>query len=180
MKGRIIAAVALTVSAVPAVCWSADGARIIASINANGWIVFGSNQTHEKVADATVPGKAAIRISVPNDGGPTGGATGQSVVKADIKQGDTVRVTAWFKGVSTVSGGPARAIVKLKDADKPYKPYGEKAFELTRDWKPYSIDYVAERDFPARSLNIVVQVALGRQTVDVGPASAEILTPARQ
>jgi len=151
-----------------------DG-RTIASINAPAWIFFGDNQATAKVKDDTVPGNAAIRVTVPKAGGQPSGASGQSKVSAEIKQGQKVRVTVWLRGVETLGGALPRGIVKLKDAAVPYANHAEQTFDLSSNWKPYSIEYTAVRDFPAASLNMVVQLALGQQTVDVGPATTVIL-----
>ena len=176
---QFAAITALTLASAPAIALVADEARSLASINGSAWVFYGNNHTHQKVSDSTIPGKAALRIVIPNDGGAASGATGQSPIKSAIKEGETVKVTVWLKGVTTASGTPAKAIIKLKDAAKPYGNYAEQTFDLANDWKPYSIDYLPQHDFPAGSLNMVVQLALGRQTVDVGPAKAEIVSPTK-
>lgn len=170
-----VAIAAIAAIATPVVAQTAVGERMIASVKATGWVFFGDNQTRQRVADAAAQGGSAIRITIPNDGGAVNAATGQSPIKAKITTGDKVRITAWLKGVSTASGGPAKAIVKLKDAGKPYKTYAEQTFDLTNEWKPYSIEYVATQDFPAGSTNMIVQFALGRQVVDVGHATSAIV-----
>ncbi|WP_162236452.1 carbohydrate binding domain-containing protein [Sphingomonas sp. Leaf25] len=159
----------------PTIAQTATGDRVIASVKATDWAITGDNQAHERVADAKAEGGTAIRITVPNDGGSTAGAAVQTKVNTTITTGDRVRVTAWLKGVSTVAGGPAKAIVKLKDSGKSYGIYAQKTFELTSEWKPYSAEFVATRDFAAGSTAMVVQFAVGRQVVDVGQATTTIV-----
>ncbi len=175
MNKLSIAIATIAAIATPVAAQTAAGERVIATVKATGWVFFGDNQTRQRVADAATQGGSAIRVTVPNDGGAVNAATGQSPIRTKIATGDQVRVTAWLKGVSTAAGGPAKAIVKLKDAGQPYGTYAEKTFELTSEWKPYSIDYVATRDFPAGSTNMIVQFALGKQVVDVGHATATII-----
>jgi len=149
--------------------------NVVAKVPVSAWIVWGKNQSNARVPDMSVEGKKAVRITIPNAGGQPGDATVQSPIKAAIRQGDRLRMSVWLKTSASAPGAPGRAILKLKQAKPPYGNLAEQTVDVGPDWKQYVLDHVAAQDIPAGSTNVTVQLGLGQQTVDVGPASVAVV-----
>lgn len=155
---------ALTISTMPAIALADN------QINKTyhyDWIVYGKNQVKATVSDKKVKGGKTLRITMPAVTESVGDATLQSIITGNAKAGDVVQGTVWLRCEKAPDGGPCKALLKLKQVQKPYKNYFEQVVEVGSDWKEYSFDYVAAEDFPGGSINLTVQVSYGQQVIDV-------------
>ena len=121
--------------------------------------------------DARVQGGKALRIQVKGKRANPWDAAIESPVKKSIKAGDQIVLAFSARLEKSDSGAPTAAFpfAGVQLATAPYTSIVQNGFELRTDWKMVEIRGKADRDYPAGSLKVSIQLATAKQTVDFGP-----------
>jgi len=142
--------------------------KIINSPNVDSWNVYGA-QTHTKIKDATVQGGSAIEVNVNATAQNIYDVAGAVDIIAPIHKGDHIIMVVWMKAKNDDGkGGQANLRVQVNAA--PYTGLMEKAVTVTNNWQQYYVDAVAADDYAKGTVVANVQLAYGKQTIDLGPA----------
>lgn len=165
---RLITAIAAIAALSASVAYAAPdiAGRMINHPAADQWNIFGTGETHELVKDATVNGGAAMQVTSAAQGAnPWDIQAGVSNAKA-VKTGDVILLAFWGRAV-TPDSAAIPAVVQQSAA--PYARIGEQTLSLTPDWRLHYVTATADRDYPAGTLGVSVQLATAAQTVALGP-----------
>ena len=139
--------------------------------NADGWWIFGKDQTHALLKDKTVSGGLALSIRI--DGGAQNTWDDQAGASAeqDLKKGNTVFLAFWARAETPPAKANAiNVIATVQRSDAPYTIMASTTPSIGgSDWQLYCASGTAPSDFKAGNYSAVVQVATGRQTLDLGP-----------
>lgn len=133
--------------------------------------VYGLPAQPSVVKDKAVQGGRALRVSIPaaSDQPWTIGLT--SAINQPIKKGDKLVVAAWVRA-STLPDGAASAkiaAIQINLAKAPYTAVFAGQAEATGEWKMVHASGVADRDYAAGDLTASMQLATGKQVIDIGP-----------
>jgi len=157
----VIAAMSATAHAAPDIA-----GRMINHPAADQWNIFGAGEKHELVKDATVNGGAAMQvISAGQGANPWDIQAGVANSKA-VKKGDVILLAFWGRAVTP---GSATIPAVVQQSAAPYARIGEQTLSLTPDWRLHYVTATADRDYPAGTLGVSVQLAAAAQTVALGP-----------
>ncbi len=141
--------------------------RLVSNPNIGSYQIYGSGQTNKKVKDASVQGGQAVEIKATGNGNPWDGAA-QVEVNQKITKGDKLVCAIWLKGKS--DSGTVRVPGRLQINEAPYRAVADTSFDLTSEWKMYTLEAIADADYEKGKLMFVVQLNTGKQVVHLGPA----------
>lgn len=130
--------------------------------------VYGSAQSNKVVADKTVLGEEAKRITTKGTGN-NWDAAAQSVTTGKIKAGDEIVCLVFLKAVETVNDAPAKVALQLQQNAEPYTAEKREEMTIGKEWNQYQITLTASKDYGRGEAAFVVQLNFAAQTVDVGP-----------
>jgi hypothetical protein len=168
-KAWLAALGAAMLAATPAAAQNDISKQIINVPSPAAFTIYGLPDKPKVRKDASVQGGQALRVAVPGKGA-TPYAVGLSapVTKA-VRKGDKLVLAFWarFDKAEGTSVNIANAAVQLAAA--PYTAFFGKPVDIGPDWKLYSIEGVADRDYAAGELAVSMQLATGKQVIDLGP-----------
>jgi len=138
--------------------------------NVESLTVFG-NATKEVVDNPALPGGKALRISVAGKGANAWDAGVSSRITGAIKAGEEYRFVFYAKLVSGENGATTATLPfnNISIASPPYTPIIGKPATITTGWKRLSQPWIADKDYAAGTLQAGLQLATGKQVIDVGP-----------
>jgi hypothetical protein len=168
-KAWLAALGAAMLAATPAAAQNDISKQIINVPSPAAFTIYGLPDKPKVRKDASVQGGQALRVAVPGKGA-TPYAVGLSapVTKA-VRKGDKLVLAFWarFDKAEGTSVNIANAAVQLAAA--PYTAFFGKPVDIGPDWKLYSIEGIADRDYAAGELAVSMHLATGKQVVDLGP-----------
>jgi hypothetical protein len=168
-KAWLAALGAALLAAAPAAAQDDISKQIINVPSPAAFTIYGLPEKPKVRKDPAVQGGQALRVAVPAKGA-TPYAVGLSapVTKA-VKKGDKLVLAFWarFDKAEGASVSIANAAVQLATA--PYTAAFGKPVDIGPDWKLYSVEGVADRDYAAGELAVAMHLATGKQVIDLGP-----------
>lgn len=153
----------------------ASGAGDLASrmVNdpARGWAVFGAIAKGELIADKTVQGGTAERVTVSAEGANPWDAGGMAGNVKPVARGDVLLLAFWARAVVPPAGqNTITLLARLQESAAPYTSLGaQETLVLSSQWKMYYVKAVASRDYSKATMGGSLNFATGIQTLDLGP-----------
>jgi hypothetical protein len=147
-----------------------DVAKQIVNVPSPGaFTVYGLADKPKLRKDAGVQGGQALRIVIPAKGATPYAIGLQVPVAKPVKKGDRLVLAFWarFDQAEGSSVEIANAAVQLAAA--PYSAFMGKPVTIGPAWKLYSVEGTADRDYAAGEIGIAMQLATGKQVIDIGP-----------
>ncbi|OAN58110.1 hypothetical protein [Sphingomonas sp. TDK1] len=145
--------------------------QIINAPAPESFAVYGLPAQPAVVKDKNVQGGRALRVAIPaaSDQPWTIGLT--STVTQPVKKGDKLVVAAWIRAATLPDGATSAKIAALQInlSKAPYTPVFKGEAEATAAWKMVHASGIADRDYAAGELTASMQLATGKQVLDVGP-----------
>ena len=144
----------------------------------DSWNIYGKGETHKFIRDKTVAGEAAFRVTVPGVGdNPYDIGIHSDSTKA-VKKDDVLFVTFYARAQKTPPDAEFisfKAMIQM--ANPTYTPLIAEEVHVTSDWKPFYLSARAPADYFAGQINVSLQVATGKQILDLGPVMLFDLGP---
>lgn len=132
------------------------------------WSLYGSGETHGFVADPSVSGGTALHIDLtPRAEAKPWDIGVQAVFPVAIHKGDTVRATFWAKAAADAR--KVAFLVRIGGTQPPYVEITASQQEIAAQWGMYTFVTQAKADFAPGQSALTLQVATGKQTLDLGP-----------
>jgi len=168
-RAWLVALGAALLAAVPAAAQSDISKQIINVPSPAAFSIYGLPEKPKVRKDAGVQGGQALRVVVPGKGA-TPYAIGLSapVTKA-VKKGDKLVLAFWARFDQAEGAHVTIANAAVQLAAAPYSAAFGKPVDIGPDWKMYSVEGVADRDYAAGELAIAMHLATGKQVIDLGP-----------
>lgn len=141
--------------------------KAINNPNVASYQIFGSVQTNAPLKDETVQGGNARRVIITKAGANPWDAAAQMPITGKITKGDEIVTAVWLKAGAGTAG---TVTLRLQQSEAPYTGLVQKTVTLTPAWALYTVNAVAEDNYPKGTANFAVQLAHTAQTVDIGPA----------
>jgi hypothetical protein len=144
--------------------------NLINNPNVNSWQVLGVQRPVRPQRAQGVLGERALRVSARRSDQPWSTAT-QMPVTGAIRQGDTILLAVWARAETLPEGEETtRLPLRVQEAAAPYGGLAQDAGEVGTEWKMIYASGVAQRDYPAGTVNLSVHLATADHTIDIGPA----------
>ncbi|MBC9034699.1 hypothetical protein IAG41_20105 [Sphingomonas sp. JC676] len=156
-------------AAVPAAAQDDIAKQIINEPSPAAFTIYGLPEKPKVRKDASVQGGQALRVAVPGKGA-TPYAVGLSApVKKAIRKGDKLVLAFWARFDKAEGTSVTIANVSVQLATAPYTSFFAKGVDIGPEWKLYSVEGVADRDYAAGELAVAMHLATGKQVIDLGP-----------
>lgn len=136
------------------------------------WTTGGSEQSSTTVKDAAVPGGKAIEITSTGKNSKYSANVSYRLTGA-FRRGETITLSGLVKAAQ-----PTRIDLYVELADAPYSRIGGGGIDVTTEWKPYTVTFVAPADREAGITRAIAQLNSEARTVTFGPLSV-VASPAR-
>jgi len=127
--------------------------------------------TKEIIENPALPGGKALRVTVAGKGANAWDAGITSRITAPVKAGEQFRFVFYAKLVSGENGATTTVLPynNISFASPPYTPIMGNPATVTTGWKKLSQPWIAEKDYPAGTIQAGLQLATGKQVLDIGP-----------
>ena len=122
-------------------------------------------------SDPAVQGGKALRIQVARKGqNPWDASVGGDIVKP-VKAGDNLVLVFSARLEKGENGATTTTLPydAVQLAAAPYSNVINASNDIGPEWKTIQVAGRADKDYPARTLKVTIQLATARQTVDFGP-----------
>jgi hypothetical protein len=168
-KAWLAALGAAWLAAAPAAAQDDIAKQIINVPSPGAFTIYGLPEKPKIRKDASVQGGQALRVAVPGKGA-TPYAVGLSapVTKA-VKKGDKLVLAFWARFDKAEGTSVTIANVSVQLSSPPYTGFFGKSVDIGPEWKLYSVEGVADRDYAAGELAVAMHLATGKQVIDLGP-----------
>jgi hypothetical protein len=165
----VAAALAGLFSAAPAMAQVDVSKQIINEPSPAAFTIYGLAEKPKVRKDPAVQGGQALRVAVPGKGA-TPYAIGLSApVKKAVKKGDKLVLAFWARFDKAEGASVSIANVSVQLATAPYSSFFAKNVDIGPEWKLYSVEGAADRDYAAGEIAIAMHLATGKQVIDLGP-----------
>jgi hypothetical protein len=144
--------------------------KTINNPNVASYQIFGTVQTNSNIKDETVQGGNARRVVISKAGANPWDAAAQTPITGKITKGDEIISAVWLKASATEGGAAGTVTLRLQQSGAPYTGLAQKTVTLSPEWKLYTVNAVAEDNYPKETANFAIQLAHAPQTIDIGPA----------
>lgn len=130
--------------------------------------VYGLTIPPRVIKDKAVQGGRALLIQATGEGKPF--SIGLNIpLNKKVKSGDRLQVMFYAKLQQPAPDATASKIsLRLQLAEKPYTSFADKSVQLTPEWKLYSMDAIADRDYAANALSCAFQLNYAKYAVALG------------
>ncbi|MFL6758939.1 hypothetical protein [Sphingomonas sp.] len=121
--------------------------------------------------DPKVQGGKALRITIKGKGANPWDASVGGPIAKPVKAGDKLILAFWAR-LEKGENGAATATLPydaIQLATAPYSTVVSGSNQIGPEWKLQQVAGKADRDYPAGTLKVTIQLATAKQTVDVGP-----------
>lgn len=171
------AIVAAGIAVVPALAQDKNAADDIASKIINtpppvAFAVYNAPKPAKLYSDDKVQGGKALRVDIPAAGPQPWSISLADPIPKAVKKGDKL-VLALYARVEKGDNGATTAHIanaSVQLAKDPYTGVFGAPLDIGPDWKLYQVaEGVADRDYAAGDLNVSLQLATGKQVLDIGP-----------
>jgi hypothetical protein len=172
MLAMLAAPVALAAAAAAAQQSSDDIAdKIINTPSPTAFQVYNAPDPAEVVKDETVQGEHALRVTIPGtDAKPWSISLSDPILKP-VKKGDKLVLAFYARAIESEApdGGARLPNNSVQLAKEPYTGVFGGPVDITPEWKMYSLEGKADRDYAAGELAVSMHLASGKQTLEFGP-----------
>jgi len=169
-----LACMAFCLTLVPIASVRAEGDNILDKLvnvpAAKSWVAQGLNQWPEAIDDPAVQGGQAMRFEIKDKGAdPWSVSANVSIVKP-VKAGDVVLFAFWARAQLPLEGQTASIPgIRIQEANAPYGAFAQDSATVTSKWAMYYASGVADKDYKPGTLVATLQLAAGKQSIDLGP-----------
>ena len=168
MKAWLAALGAALLAAVPAAAQDVSK-QIINEPSPGAFTIYGLREAPKVRKDAAVQGGQALRVAVPGKSDTPFSIGLSTPVKKAVKKGDRLVLAFWARFDKAEGASAKIANVSVQLAAPPYSSFFAKDVDIGPEWKMYSVEGVADRDYAAGELAIAMHLATGKQVIDLGP-----------
>ena len=136
--------------------------------NPSTFQVYGVTPAPRSIRDDTVQGGRSLHVPVTGSGTPYAVGVNVPIIQP-VKAGDHLTLMFFAKLEKPAEGiTTARIAGQIQLAGAPYTAMFSKQFDMTMEWKLYSVDGIADKDYAKGTLNAAFHINTGRQTVALG------------
>jgi endo-1,4-beta-xylanase len=160
---------------IPVQAAQAEGDNILDKLvnvpSPKSWVAQGMSQWPEAIDDPAVQGGQAMRFEIRDKGAnPWSISANVSIVKP-VKAGDVVLFAFWARAELPLAGQSTASIpgIRIQETKAPYGTFAQDAAAVTGKWAMYYASGVADKDYKPGTLIATLQLAAGKQTIDLGP-----------
>lgn len=123
------------------------------------------------IDDARVTGGKALRVQVAAKGKNPWDSNVSSALKKPIKAGDNLLLVFWARLEQGENGATSTTLPwnALSLTSPPWTGIAAGPADIGPEWKQFEFTGKADKDYSPSDLNISIQLATARQTVDFGP-----------
>jgi hypothetical protein len=183
MKSVIFAAAlcVLASAALPSAAADDDIAKKVIDLpSPKAFSVSGLTGAPDLRKDPAVQGGQFLRVAVPKKGANPWDITVSVPVVKPIKKGDQIIMVFWARLVEGENGAATATLPfnSVQLASPPYTAILGFPADLTKDWGQFHGQGVAARDYKVGEASISIQLATGKQVVDIGPVFVLDMGPA--
>lgn len=143
--------------------------KIINQPSPGTFAVYNAPSPARLYKDKTVQGGEALRVMIPAASFQPWSISLADPVSKPVRKGDRL-VLAFY---ARVEGGPTSAHIanaSIQLAKAPYTGVIGAPVDIGTEWKLYNVaNGVADKDYAGGELNVSLQLATARQTLDIGP-----------
>jgi hypothetical protein len=169
----LLAAPAVLVAAAVSAQQSSDDIadKIINNPNPKAFAVYNAPDSAKVVEDESVQGGHALRVKIPGaDAKPWSISLSDPILKP-VKKGDKLVLAFYARAVESAAanGGAHLPNNSVQLAREPYTGVFGGPVDITPEWKMYSVEGTADRDYAAGDLSVSMHLASGKQTLEFGP-----------
>lgn len=133
------------------------------------WTPYGTSKP-SMVEAPTLPGAAAVRLQVRRKGAQPWDAGVSVQLKEGVEAGDRVIAGFYARAQSPAPGREtATVIVRVQQNGESYDAVIGSTLEVGAEWQFYCVQGPAKRTLGAGALELGLQLASEKQTVEVGP-----------
>lgn len=162
---------ALLTVAAPAAAQDDDAAakqQMVNNPDPSAFQPYGTPSPVKVVKDKAVQGGRAMLIPTDGQGKPY--AVGMNVpLTKRVKSGDKLEVMFYAKLAEAEPGvTSAKISLRLQLNSKPYPSFANKTVEVSPEWKLFSMDAVADRDYAANTLSTAFQFNTAKHVIAMG------------
>lgn len=171
---RAACAVPLALAAAPAFAQSDDAAAqaIINDPNPANFMVWGVTPPPKSVKDDSVQGGRSVHVPTTGAGNPWDISVNVPIIKP-IKAGDRLTLMYYAKLEKPKEGETSAHIIgQIQLSAAPYSVVIGSPADLTTEWKLYSVEGTADKDYAKGSLNATFHLNTGKHTVAIGLVAA--------
>jgi hypothetical protein len=169
MKLKIVSRLALVGFAFTVTPVSAQVAVPLNKVEVMSHQVYGAAQTHQLVNDATVPGGKAMRMIMADPTAQPWNAGLNSIIQTALVKGDRIEAVIMLRLAPDAGQqrGTVKVLFQLKDS--PYTEFAASQAQVKPEWTPFRLKAKVTQLLDAGKARIALQLAYGKQTIDVGP-----------
>jgi hypothetical protein len=146
--------------------------KIINQPSPGGFSVYNAPTPAKLIKDDKVQGGQALRIVIPAADPHPWDITLADPIQKPVAKGDTLVLAFWARVEKGDNGGTTAHIANasIQLAKDPYTGLIGAPVDIGPDWKLQQVvTGPADRDYAAGDLNVSLQLATGKQTIDIGP-----------
>jgi hypothetical protein len=135
------------------------------------WVAQGMSQWPQAIDDADVQGGQAMRFEIRDKGANPWSVSANVSITKPIKAGDVMLFAFWARAEVPLAGQTTASIpgIRIQETKAPYGTIAQDAAAVTGKWAMYYASGVADKDYKPGSLVATLQLAAGKQTIDLGP-----------
>jgi hypothetical protein len=160
--------VAALIAAAPLSAQAQDAPAPINNPNPATFQVYGLPSPPKSVKDDTVQGGRALPVSVTGSGTPYAVGVNVPLTQA-VKAGDKLNLMFFAKLQAAEPGVTTSKIAaQIQLSSAPYTAIASKQVDLTSEWKLFTMDAVADKDYAKGQLTAAFHINTGKQTVALG------------
>jgi hypothetical protein len=121
--------------------------------------------------DPKVQGGKALRINVGRKGANPWDATIGGPIAKPVKAGDKLLLVTFARLEKGENGATSATLpyVAVQLGSAPYSTVVSGSSQIGPEWRPLQVTGKADKNYPAGTLKVTVQLATAKQTVDFGP-----------
>jgi hypothetical protein len=172
MKGWTIAFAAAALAcgwALPAAAQSDVEKQIINVPSPGSFTIYGLSEKPKLRKDAKVQGGQALRVAIPGKGANPYSIGLSAPISKPVKKGDKLVLAFWARFDQAEGSSVTIANASVQLATAPYTAFFGKPVEIGPEWKLYSVEGTADRDYAPGEISIAMHLATGKQVIDLGP-----------
>lgn len=130
--------------------------------------VYGIDPKPKSVKDESVQGARAMKVKVTGGGNPWDVGISVPITKP-IKAGDKIEMMFYAKYEKPAEGQTGAKIgAGIQLAAAPYSSFMTQTFDLTPEWKLYTLTGTADKDYATGAVNASFQLNTGKHVVALG------------
>src|SRR6188508_1988311 len=157
----LLAAPLAAIAALPAQQEDEAAKQLINDPNPATFQIYGVTPAPRSIRDESVQGGRSLHVPVTGSGSPYAVGINVPIVQ-DVKAGDHLTLMFYAKLEKPAPGVTTAPITgQIQLAAAPYTSIFGKQFEMTTEWKLFSVDGVADKNYAKGTLNAAFHINTG-------------------